>query len=623
MKKNIKGLGLAALTLLVAVALLPSTLLAAKGADQADMRVLIDISGSMKENDPQNLRRSALRLLVGLLPPGTRAGVWTFGQYVNMQIKLGVIDAAWKKRARAEAGKIHSRGLYTNIEEVLKRSTEDWEGQPRLYRRSVILLTDGMVDISKDSAKDRASRDRIIKEIVPRLKTLGVTVHTMALSERADQELMRQLSETTGGWYEQVNSADRLQRVFLKLFEKVGKPDTVPLKDNRFTIDKSISEATLLVFRREGSEPSRVMPPKGRSFDADSVPANIQWHRDSGYDLLTIKNPQPGEWRIQADMDPDNRVMIVTDLKMKTTTLPSRLLVGEQLPVEISFTEQGRVITKKEFLSVVDVSAERWGKEGLSEPRPVYDDGKGSDKSEGDGLFTLNFGEELDEGAGELIINAKGSTFVREQRQVYEILQPGFLEVMPAMDGGEAAVARVTLAEGLMEPDSISFDAVLEGDDESIDVTLEQTEEWFFSSEIDLSGFRGERQLIVKLSAKSMDGRTIAHAFPAIEVRGTASEPEPEPALEPVEPEPVVEKQADAKPAPVAEKSEPEPEKEERGMMQPLILFGIGNLVLILLGGGGYWFMRRRGKSGPSLDDDDDEENEDEKGKKDKKGKKK
>ena len=65
-----------------------SLLLMGAGASQAstpdknDVRVLIDISGSMRQNDPENLRRPALRMLAGLLQPGTRAGVWTFARYL-------------------------------------------------------------------------------------------------------------------------------------------------------------------------------------------------------------------------------------------------------------------------------------------------------------------------------------------------------------------------------------------------------------------------------------------------------------------------------------------------------------------------------------------------------------
>ncbi|MCF6281565.1 MAG: VWA domain-containing protein [Candidatus Polarisedimenticolaceae bacterium] len=599
----------AAAFLLSTLLLLPSMAGAADELEQVDTRVLIDISGSMKENDPQNLRRSALRLLVGLLPAETRAGVWTFGQYVNMQIKLGVIDDAWKKRARAEAGKIHSRGLYTNIELALKRATNDWSGAPKIYRRSIILLTDGMVDVSKDASKDQQSRNRILDEIVPHLKSLGVAVHTIALSERADHELMRQLSESTGGWYEQVNSADRLQRVFLKMFEKVSRPDTVPLKDNRFTIDKSISEATLLIFRREGSEPSRIKPPKGYSFEADNAPSNVQWHRDRGYDLLTIKNPQAGEWSIQADMDPDNRVMIVTDLKMKSTALPSRMLVGEAMPIEVMFTEHGEIISKKRFLRMVNITSERWAKDGLSEPRPVVDNGQGDDEKANDGRFTFRFGEGVDEGVGELIISAKGATFVREQRQLYEILQPGFLELTPATDGAGRFNLKVTLEADMLKRDSIHFDAQLVGEEASSKIILKPSGEGVYTSQLDPASFHGDRQLKVKLTAQSQNDQPVNHRFSSIKIVGSAAEVE--------EPPPPVEKIEEATPEEPATESEKEDEavtEEEPetggGLQQALILFAAGNAILIIVGGGIYWFMRRKSKN-PSLEDDEEIEDDD------------
>ena len=45
----------------------------------------------------------------------------------------------------------------------------------------------------------------------------------------------------------------------LRLFEKVGRPDSVPLKENKFNIDASISETTLLVFVINGIQPTRVI----------------------------------------------------------------------------------------------------------------------------------------------------------------------------------------------------------------------------------------------------------------------------------------------------------------------------------------------------------------------------
>jgi hypothetical protein len=374
----------------------------------------------MKKNDPKNLRRPALRLLVGLLSSETRAGVWTFGQYVNMQIPLGQVDKAWKRKARQSSKSIGSPGQFTNIEDALKRSTEDWSGPPGPYRRSVILLTDGMVDISKNKAKNAASKQRILKKVLPRLKQHQVTVHTIALSKNADHELMQELAGQTGGWYEQTETADELQKVFLRIFEKVGKPDSVPLKDNKFSIDPSITEATLLVFHKPGAKPTEVVPPGGQMFNADSAPASVSWHRDEGYDMLTITDPKAGEWRIRAEADPDNRVMVVTDLKMLTTDLPNQLIHGLSIPYQVSFTDHGKTINKLEFLRMVNVSATRMDSLGRSEPRPMSDDGREGDKQADDGFFTMIFGgESVQSGMGELVINAKGRTFVRERRITY------------------------------------------------------------------------------------------------------------------------------------------------------------------------------------------------------------
>ena len=120
----------------------------------SDVRVLIDMSGSMKKNDPNNLRVPALRLITQLMPEGQQSGVWSFGQYVNMLVKQGKVDAAWKDNAYKVAKGINSAGLFTNIAAALEKSTWDWKEPDDKANRSIILLTDGVVDISKDADKN-------------------------------------------------------------------------------------------------------------------------------------------------------------------------------------------------------------------------------------------------------------------------------------------------------------------------------------------------------------------------------------------------------------------------------------------------------------------------------------
>jgi len=578
--------------------------------DVADTRVLIDVSGSMKKNDPDNLRQPALRLLVGLLPKDSRAAVWTFGQFVNQQIPLGKVDKGWRDRARESASKIHSRGLFTDIEQVLKRSTEDWKKADGKYTRHLVLLTDGMVDISKSSLKNAASRRRIVAEILPRLKKLGVKVHSIALSKKADHRLLKILSNKTDGWYEQVNDAERLKRIFLRIFEKVAKPDTVPLKDNKFRIDKSVKEATLLVFRSDGSKPTKVLMPDGNSFSSEDPPKGVSWHRDDGYDLLTITNPKAGEWQIQAEVDPDNRVVVVTDLKMVSNTLPNRLLQGELQALKIQFTDKGKKIVSKEFLEVVNIQSEYAGSGGPSEPRPVLDDGKAGDKSAGDGVFTHMTGKDIGKGKIELIVTAQGKTFVRERRYIFESIPAVTIERMDGERKGNAGLFATVVPEpNLVDGQSVRVEAYMVPEEgESVaTMFLPGPDGMSMETWIDRSGLKGNWNLEVQVKAKSVSGTELELDLDPVLIKGMELSSEPEPV---VTPEPAVEPKPKSKPQPEAA-AEPKPEPEEKPVpveveqpvseemdedegISSVIWFSLLNLLVILAAGGGFWYFRKR-----------------------------
>lgn len=564
----------------------------------ADTRILIDISGSMKKNDPQNLRQPALRLLVGLLPAESRAGVWTFGQYVNMQVPLGKVDRGWQAKARAGAGKIHSRGLFTNIEEALRRATDDWRETQLKYQRHLVLLTDGVVDVSKNPTESAASRTRILEQLLPVLQKQQARVHTIALSDRADHELLRTLSGETGGWYEKVQQAAQLQRVFLRIFEKVGQPDTVPLKDNKFRIDGSIDEATLLVFRAGDAPPTRVLPPAGEAITADAAPANVRWHRDEGYDLITITKPEPGEWRVQAAVDPDNRVVVVTDLKMRASQTPNRMLLGEQLPLHIEFTENGARIVEKAFLELVSLQGETLDSDGASEPRPIRDDGLAGDEQSADGSFTWLLGDGLAAGRVELVINAEGKTFQRQQRRLLELAAPVTMDV--ERGGADAATTiklRLSPDLELLQADSVDFQALLvSGGGEQQPLQLQRSAQGTtWNAEVDAASLTGSWLLGVKLSAAAVSGNKVDFDLEPVEILGTG-EPQTEtvPETAPEETQPV---QADIPPAP----------QEEQWAMQAT-MFGAGNLVALVLGAGAFIVIRRRqAKDRVKLVEDEDE----------------
>jgi uncharacterized protein (TIGR03503 family) len=566
------------------------------GASQAstpekkDVRVLIDISGSMRQNDPENLRRPALRMLAGLLQPGTQAGVWTFARWVNNLVPVAEVDAAWKKRTQALSKQIASPGQFTNIEEVLDKASADWEGEPTTHARHLVLLTDGMVDISKQAAENARSRSRILDTLLPRLQAAGVQVHTIALSERADHDLMQRLAAETGGWYQQVAKAEELQRVFLRMFEKVGSPDTVPLEDNRFVVDGSVNEVTVVLFSKPDSPPAVLLSPSGESYKDSDLPAGIAWSRDQGYDMITIASPQKGEWVLQADVDPDNRVMIVTDLKLQTSEVPTHIAAGEQTRVEASLSNRGKLVARQAFLRLVDVRAEASGA-GDARSLPLNDLGEAGDEKAGDGRYTMRFGEQQAGQEVELVVAVDSPTFMREKRFRLVVHEPVAVAVAESPDG---PVLTADVQPAVMQPGAIVTAWQEDAGGKRVPLQLVQPEpgQWTVPLKDLVSSS------YVNVSGTTRLGNLIEHTVGPLMLSGVELPPpvaEAPPVIEPV-PEPV---------APVAEavaEVPAEPEVEEGGWLIPAIIFGVLNLTLLI--GAGVWFflMNRRGAESDELD---------------------
>ena len=126
---------------------------------EKDIRLIVDISGSMKQNDPSNNRKASVELLLNMMPDGYYSGVWTFGKFVNMLIPLGEVNQKWKGFGFKQLHEIRSIAQFTNIEDAINRASYGWKEPGPDGKRHIILFTDGLVDISKKDALNQASLD--------------------------------------------------------------------------------------------------------------------------------------------------------------------------------------------------------------------------------------------------------------------------------------------------------------------------------------------------------------------------------------------------------------------------------------------------------------------------------
>ncbi len=375
----------------------------------SDVRVLIDVSGSMKQTDPKNLRKPALDLIVRLLPDKSRAGVWTFGNAVNMLMPLKPVDATWRKQAAAKSNEINSVAMYTNIGKALDEVSFDKKNLSPDYKTHIVLLTDGVVDIGKDAVGNNTERQRIINEILPSLKAAGYTIHTIALSESSDMELLKKVSAATDGVYTMAVSADQLMSVFLKIFDQAVPAERVPLENNGFLVDASIKEFTALIFRKPGEDRTVIESPDGKQYSATNPSDGINWYRTDKYDLITADTPKAGQWKIKSEIAPQSRVTVVSNLQLVVEPLKSNIHSSDTLAVNYSFQENGKTITDKDFLGLIEANAivaKDKTEENTSVPFTV--------SPPADGFFHQTLDAFPTTGDYELHIYVDGKTFKRE-----------------------------------------------------------------------------------------------------------------------------------------------------------------------------------------------------------------
>ncbi len=617
-------------------------------AKPSDVRIIIDISGSMKETDPENLRIPALNLLVELLPDQSQAGVWTFGRYVNMLVPLAAVDQSWRDAAKEQGKSVNSVGLHTNLTEALAKAS--WKvAADSGFNHSVILLTDGKIDMAEAGQNaeqvNSAERTRLFNEVLPVYAAAGARIHTLALSDGADKSLLQQISLETGGLFLQASSADELLKAFLKAFDRAVPVEQVPMDDNRFDIDASVKEFTALIFRKGGGKETRLIQPDGSVITyADAQPEGaVRWHQDVNFDLITVQSPQTGSWVADADLDPDNRVQILSDLTLNVEGLPVSLFSGNPLELEISLKNAGSIVAEDALLRLTDISLKVTAPDGRSGSKLLSD----PENLPTDGIFREALTRLSQVGEYRFEINAIGRTFQRRQVLSSTLMEPLRVEILP--QPAEQKVEIRVIPEGANVDSGLSrvIAKISSPDESSIIQSMEfdaAQQSWILELRADKGP--GAYDIVLNIRGVSKGGATfkskpddIRVEFPLIDpdapaVAAPAAESDAESAAVDVPPQTMPESEQmpetgpdasiqtqvadEEKPAPAEEPAaevikpdlakrfaeqedvvEP-PVKEEEGIAWWVyLLLALGNLAVF--GGAGYWwFMKRRQSSAAS-----------------------
>ena len=319
-----------------------------------DIRVLIDISGSMKQTDPNNLRAPALKILTGLIPAGVQAGVWQFAEDIQPLVPYGRVDTEWANQAYQAADRIGATGHYTDIGAALQMVAADFSTLSSAANVHVILLTDGMVDIADDAVANLRARRQLLQQVTTQYVQAGVQVHAIGLSHRADLETLDTLARLTDGLYTVAENASMLPDIFLTALDSSITGQQVPVQDQAFVVDSGIQSFTALMRRAQSAPDLQLQNPADEVFNADTQARGMHWQEAADYAIVTVTEPDAGHWQLASENSVLEQVRVVSGLDIMLDPLTTNLYLGEAPPLGFSLVDkQGNFPSQKHLADVV------------------------------------------------------------------------------------------------------------------------------------------------------------------------------------------------------------------------------------------------------------------------------
>ncbi len=442
--------------LLLCCLVVSGPLLAATGKSSGvDAVLLIDSSGSMAKNDPDKLRVPAAKMFMSLLDEGDRIGLISFSDNGYPVLHLTAPGSKTNARILSSADRVSSKGVYTNLHAALAKGLAmlEKEGKPG-QEPMLVLMSDGKMDVG-DTDEDWALTQKLQEELVTKAKERGVKVYTIAFTEASDVDLLRDVATETGGLFKLARNDQDLHEVFSAIFESAKDPDMLPIEGGEFKVDASIEEVTIIASKEREDVRIYLQTPEGKKLGSDDASDKLKWFLSHHFDMITLKNPQPGTWKLLYTGG-KNHAYIVTNMSLNHSPQTPSLKVNEDMVLETWLEQDGKLLDKEAVLTHTNFYMEIQVPSGETARFELMDQGRDGDKKAADGRYSTILAYE-NPGSYQINLIAESETFSRQKTVHFEVQAlPPDLAPPAVVDTPEPEP--VTKREPVAEPEPVVED---------------------------------------------------------------------------------------------------------------------------------------------------------------------
>ncbi len=382
-----------------------------------DIVLLLDASGSMLLTDPDRLREEGAKLFLEFMREGDRLAIVEFSDGARVIRPLAEFKKENVGQFRSDIEQVSDSGLYTDILSAVKEASKIFAADSRKdAAQVVVLMSDGMMEPNPIKGTAEDFTETLINSELLFFKEQKIPIYTLYFSEEADPDLLTQIAFATDGinWF--TPTAEKIHESYAELFMALKEPQVVPLSAKGFRIDAGVDEATFYINAEDVKTNVRLVTPSGSTLSYPARMPSIRWFRGQKFDVITVQNPEAGDWKVLGLTSQDGFATILTSLRLivewpsaiypdSLTLLQGRLFEGSK-PLDLSQLKEN--IQYAFQVIATDRVAEPIVREFL------VDDGQKGDRVAGDGIYS--YGLEFKEpGEYQLRVVAKAPTFERHR----------------------------------------------------------------------------------------------------------------------------------------------------------------------------------------------------------------
>jgi hypothetical protein len=256
-----------------------------------DCVLMIDSSGSMGWNDPNDFRKEAAKIFVDTARNDDQIAIVDFDGDAKLNWPLWPLTES-RLGIKSAINLIDSAGG-TNISAAMQLAYDQLILSSQPYKKAAVLLTDGEGTYNNEALL---------------YQNKGWPVYTVGLGFDPNPTLLKQIANQTGGEYFALTDPNQLKNVYFEIATQISGGSSLLSTNFALTTGQSNSnpvnippnqQSTTFLINWPGSDVSTTLiSPGGREIHPDLSAPDVYHAKGLTYELYRITNPEAGTWEI-------------------------------------------------------------------------------------------------------------------------------------------------------------------------------------------------------------------------------------------------------------------------------------------------------------------------------------